>query len=350
MKRIVLQNIVRLLWCVAAVFLASCAMNRDLVIRIGPMERLYSDSELPFYFDSSMATVRQDKSRMFFFHTSGLKTYKFSGTPDAPLSNLVWVKNNTDFMDRNGLLGEFPGVNFWIQNIFIIPGRGWLSFSHIEKFTGSGGYDGTEQYSIGILYSDDEGETWTFCGEIIKPFIHTSDAGNAGGVPVLVVGKYFYVYYNEHTGSNGVAVARAPVSDVIKAAVKHKVVPWVKYNNGSWSENALTGTGSFVMPYADSHTDAAASKYRGVYFYLAPMNGSLRLFSSKDGIEWWEKAIIDQAWNTWFVFGMFASLESDASADCMTVGNNFSIIWPRKNSTDFFIDTLYRRKVTVTME
>ena len=65
---------------------------------------------------------------------------------------------------------------------------------------------------------------------------------------------FFQLYYQDEvvpgrTGATGpgqqVAVARAPVADVVSFARQRKVAPWFKYYQGAWKQPALGG-GTFT--------------------------------------------------------------------------------------------------------
>ena len=83
---------------------------------------------------------------------------------------------------------------------------------------------------------------------------------NCGGVPMLVVGNYFYVYYNERTGGANSdleypAVARAKISSVLAAAASDTVPAFYKYNDGAWTQPAIDRTG-FADPPNSVSTNA----------------------------------------------------------------------------------------------
>ena len=54
------------------------------------------------------------------------------------------------------------------QSLYKIASNELLAFNHIEKMK-CGPAFGCDYYATGISYSSDNGRSWTFCGEIVKP-------------------------------------------------------------------------------------------------------------------------------------------------------------------------------------
>jgi hypothetical protein len=145
----------------------------------------------------------------------------------------------------------------WIANVYRNPADGYiLSFAHIENASQK---RGGVYFSLGLAISKDGGNTYQWCGNIIQPelsydtwFKHwypdSLYAGfiypNTGLANYVVKDDYFYLYYTDtknrtDTLINGVAIARARVEDVLKAADNYSTVEWKKYYNGRWEENTL---------------------------------------------------------------------------------------------------------------
>jgi hypothetical protein len=108
-------------------------------------------------------------------------------------------------------LGWSPTFRFfydraWIASAYRDPATNdLLGFVHIET-SDSSMNDG--EYTIGIAYSLNtngsiNGKTWVYCGDIIKTRNHISEGtDNITGIPYLVVGGYFYVYYCDFPDPN----------------------------------------------------------------------------------------------------------------------------------------------------
>ena len=94
-------------------------------------------------------------------------------------------------------------------------------------------------YRIGLCYSRNSGDSWTFCGDIIGVNDTTHDtvdmAFNIGGAPYLIIDGFIYVYFNEKSpvSKQYPSVARAELSSVVSAARASNVTKWLKYNKNS---------------------------------------------------------------------------------------------------------------------
>lgn len=104
----------------------------------------------------------------------------------------------------------------WIGSAYRDPATNdLLGFVHIETSVASMN-DG--EYTIGIAYSLNtngsiNGKTWVYCGDIIKTKNHVSEnTDNITGIPYLVVGGYFYVYYCDFPNPNWCVNGTCPSS------------------------------------------------------------------------------------------------------------------------------------------
>ena len=320
---------------------------------MGEVRAVYTDAEMPFAMDSSLATLRASSTgRWAFFHTMGPTTYKYEGTPTDPFQTLLWQRDVSEYWNANGYDVGYACFRFWTQSVRKIEGseNEYLAIAHVEKFPRTcGEYDDQEAYSIGIGYSRDGGEHWTFGGDIVRSGSGRGegDVNNVGGSPVIEVGEFFYLYFNEHHPTNGryLAVARSPVADVVAAARVGQTPRWRKYADGEWTADGITGVGDLVAR-SDGHTDAARSTYDGRYYMLMPAGTQLWLARSLDGLAWENVALVDEdpSGRSWFVYGTFVDL-SGASNDSMEIGRVFSVLWPRKNSLDYGDDTMFERRI-----
>ncbi len=163
-----------------------------------------------------------------------------------------------------------------------------------------------------------------------------------GGCAVVIVGNYFYQYYNEYDTDGTYrkpGVARALIADVVAAAKTFTVTPWVKYYNGSWSRNALTQAGSSVLPYPsdryDAHGDAVYCAPLGKYlmvvyeqsgwdyltFQASDARKGIYLYTSTDGINWGSKQhVFNPLPGGDGCYPFFAGIDG-ASDDNFVVGN-----------------------------
>ncbi len=321
-------------------------------IYISDAQLIYEDSELPFSMDASFATLKRSSTEQYFWHTFGDVNYKYHGPLYDPLQNKDWVKSAAELFDYNGK-GDPLTDRIFINNVYKRDNGDLLGFSHLEKFDFT--IPGYVEFAIGLIYSTDNGDNWTYCGEIIRP---QEDTSNIGGVPYLTIGDYFYVYFNEKpiNSERIISVARAKINDVLNAAAGGDVVAWQKYKNGAWSEDGLTGAGSNIIPDAldwhhDVHSDAAYNRALGKYMLTVQTHnyGQLLLYTSVDGINWADKIVVDEtAANNYIqAYSFFVGLV-DATDDSREVGSEFYIFYPRKDWPDNYgYDEFYRRLVTI---
>jgi len=329
-------------------------------IQIGEAELIYTDEQLPFIMDVSFATLKESDNQMSFFRCGDWykENYRYCGTLDEPLKVRQWKKKdpNDSFWDYNGWYSGWHWAYPWIANCYKISENELLGFVHVEKMT-CGPKFGCDHYAIGLGYSSDNGDSWKYCGEIVKP---QNDKGNIGGVPYIVKGKWFYVYYNElpQNGPRRICAARSKVRDVVETARKGKCSLWMKYNNGKWHEKGLSGVGGNIIPTMisqwphtyDVHSDAAYCRGLGKYLLTVQTHslGKLLLFTSKDGINWSKPITIDGTGKDtyWHAYSFFAALD-DATDDCREVGSDFYIYYPRKKYNKYDIDKFYRRRIII---
>jgi len=297
----------------------------------------------------SYGLLKKSSTELYYWHSWGETHYKYHGPLDDPLQTEDWVKTASDLFDFNGKADPITD-RILIYNIYKRDNGDLLGFCHIEKYDFS--IPGYVEFAIGLIYSTNNGDDWVYCGEIIRP---QKDTDNIGGVPFLVVGDYFYVYFNEQpiNYNRRICVARANVNDVLNAAANGEVTSWKKFNSGTWTQDGLTGVGSNILPVAgwpyDVHSDAAYNRILGKYMLTVQTHnlGQLLLYTSLDGINWEDKTIIDETGDNNFIqaYSFFASLDN-ATDDCCEVGSEFYIIFPRKDWPNHYdYDEFYRRLV-----
>jgi len=265
-----------------------------------------------------------DGGRWKWFGTNLVKIVCTSGPPEDPFETLLArseleglpdAYTNTKFgFAEDHLWGDGPTV----ANVCLDRGRGHiLAFMHTEWTLET--RDGT-YFRLGIAISKDGGRSFQWCGHIIEPELSYGTwlnhwrggsvgghhaYGNIGLANYAIRDGYFYLYYTDtrdrpDTFSQGMAVARAKVADVLEAADRLDVAPWHKYCDGEWSESGRGGrfTSLNLEPRGYLHGDAAYSSYLDAFVlvtrhgkHTGPTGerlkaGSVLIAFSKDGLHW----------------------------------------------------------------
>lgn len=309
-----------------------------------------------------------------------------------------WI-NSIETVDSFGAFKTFAGKKFrkymldattvwfdnaYIPNVYQCPGGGLVGFVHIESskgnptenpapppgnnwFYGDRGANSV-RYSIGIAYSGDNGEHWSYCGDVICSGNQDGNCGtnNIGGIPYVVHNDSLYVYFNEFDAGNNrrIGVARAKAGDVIAAAQAGNVTLWEKYTDPGWSTDALASGnyGADIVPHIsgislyDTHADAAYCSPLSTFLLLAQTsgNGKLLLYSSYDGLHWNSNpAYLDDNYDcsgtpvvcTEQPHAFFVSFNLDGSNDCTIVGKEFYVYYLHQRTYEN--QTLLRKKLTV---
>jgi len=321
-------------------------------ICLGPLTRLYADSEMPYTMDGSWATLKNADGSMTFYETAMAKApyyFRHAGPPGNPLQ-----KQLAPFKwDYNGFNHAWPS-GCWLTNIHRVSADTLIGFVHRENLhPGDSHPHPQDRYYIGLARSFDGGTTWKYLGDVIG----TGGNSNIGGVPCLAVGGYFNIYYNEKDPANapiGLCVARAKIADVIGAIRKGTVCPFAKYSNGGWSENALTGKGSSVIPDIepsyDFHSDATYCRPLGKYLITVQTHGlgKLYLYQSTDGVSWGDRITLDSAPDNMHPYSSIVGFDPGSSADSFAVGSEFYIYINRKKMNNYDEDEMCCRKVVIT--
>jgi hypothetical protein len=180
-----------------------------------------------------------------------------------------------------------------------------LMFIHVERRPP--GTSHSWYGSVALAASTEDGQTWTFLGEIFRPNLTYRSykldqpcgavvEASFGQYVLRSVGgtDYFYIYSPDTQGNcdANFAVARAPVSAVVRAAQKNRVSRWSKYYGGAWREPALGGRSSNVAPNGGRRSFSIAyDSYLNSYVLamariVSPGVYGITLSQSADGIAW----------------------------------------------------------------
>src|SRR3989344_893043 len=183
--------------------------------------------------DGPLQTITNGSTR-YWFNSNDINMAKFSGTLDKPFETPLWNKPTDQVFVGSQPIpsnpdGTVPG--YWIVSTYQ-ESAGILAFIHVEHPNLTRDVYDTGRTRIGLAWSADNGEHFAYLGDAIIPNTDPEAGFNIVGAPYLIKDGYFYIYFKDACGN---AVARASVSDVITAAKKGKITPWMKYKSGSWN-------------------------------------------------------------------------------------------------------------------
>jgi hypothetical protein len=196
-------------------------------------------------------------------------------------------------------------------------------------------------FTIGLGYSKDNGESWTFLGDIVRPYNYDQPDKNinVGGVGYVIVEDQFQIFFQDYdeNSQRRAGTARADIKQVIEAARKGTSFEWKKYRNGQWNEPGLTGLSDDILSNLDfdnnMHCKATYAPSIGKYLLLTwgRRNGKPELYilASSDGLNWEvAETITDHNTDFRIMYPFFGSLYTD---DVHKVGNEFNIYWGRNH-------------------
>lgn len=382
--------------------------HSDPVTKLGPAELLYTDAQLPadvtgeFGIDGTFATVKKDEASFYSFNSHWWGMSRYTGTAARPFPatgpDAGFPRCREALFPNDPFLHSGRTLAF-IPSIYKAPNGHYLGFVHLEDGTSCPNipptyedgnncpqiapvladfYCGTQTYSIGLAYSQNEGQTWKFLGTVVHPNIRPGK--NIGGVPFLVVNGYFYIYFNEWAVVGGseqtfIGMARAPVQDVLNAALNNTVTPWMKFNGGNmandgFNESGLTGTATNVVQVHpsyplrndienyDVHSDAVYSRAVNRYYLLVNIIGRANLlYSSTTGTFWENPIVVDNTvmhpnFPNQVVHHAYPTITaySFGTDDLREVGREFYVQYTLKPTQQFGYDDLYRKKVSTTSD
>ncbi|WP_285725627.1 hypothetical protein [Psychromicrobium xiongbiense] len=339
-------------------------------IDVGRKQLLYSDSRLDQTIDSSFVTTKGSNGQVnTTLVKNSVELEHYSGPDDAPLATKTAdAPNQTDWLDMTNVdTVNYRFFHVWVQNVYQVSATEQLAFTHNEA---NHYYEGsvTPDFSIGLAYSSNNGQSWKFLGTIGMP---GNPKLNIGGVPYVMVNGNFYVYFNDGTqgeSSDPLAWVRhpsvmsAPITDVIAAAKQGTVTTWKKYVNGTFSSpatgpNWMAPPGDAILPNVfgspDTHSDAvyntAISKY--LMTIQDQLTGRLELWSSSDGLRWAMETVVDQAPSGYMnPYSAFVD-PNGPSSDMSSTDGSFWLQFDEKGCPntggDYNVDNIYRSQITI---
>lgn len=265
-----------------------------------------------------------------------------TGGINHQLDKVNWIKNKNQLfrIDKDA-----PYANYWIQNVYEAE-TGILSFIHMENYGGSGGSGHVGRTRIGLGWSTDGGDTYTFLGVIIIPYSDPENH-NIQGIPYFIKDGWFYIFFHD---SKGLTSARAPVIEVISAAQSGNVSEWFKLTKQGFSSPGLGGDSSRIGIDGISHTDAACNmKNFKCYLILSKQNwdgaGSwIKIYETIDAITWkFIKTIVNEADIGLGLGYQYATIINEDGKDNSIIGNAFYIYSSKNHKSN--APAIYRWEV-----
>lgn len=244
----------------------------------------------------------------------GTDDYRLTGAKgigDVSGARPAWIRGSfaspaATSHDVSTITGGDPSDYKSIGTVFKDDTSGILiGFYHAERWTASD--DGQPFWVYGGIVRSSNGVDWTDVGTIIRPTNTYAEwlAGDAlvplnndlGGMTMIPVGSYLYVYAANVLSGGTQGVCRAPLADVISACVNLTALPTfeVYEGGGVWAGDAKTdfvANAATVVNFA-AYSDVIFHEATGKYimvgwntWYSDFMVDNLKVAWSTDGLVW----------------------------------------------------------------
>lgn len=302
--------------------------------------------------------------------------YRFlaAGEPDSTPPYPTRVVTTGGTLD-NPIAGGVRAARFVVGGP---AGYDYLSGGPVYRDPGSGTVlqmlHGEHRFGNGLFYSElnlgrydpATGDT-TLLGAIVRPTASLADVqaaqvdadlGDPAFAPMTVGGvSYLYAYFPDfasdgagHIVETSLAVARAPLADVLAAAGAGTVSPWQKYHDGGWTEPALGGRSTSVQDDSLAWApNVVHSTTLGGMLMVAGMSPHRFVLStSADGVTGWSDRVT--LFNDPTAFDAYPTVVG-LGGDPAEAGTSFYVYytqWPGTATPDWSNARLLRRLVTCT--
>jgi hypothetical protein len=215
--------------------------------------------------------------------------------------------------------------------------------------------------AIGLAASHDQGQTFTNLGIILEtnaePDIGAPCCADVGGATFAVKDGQFYLYFRDRlTGNEDVqlALATAPVDEVVNAALNGETSEWLKYDDGDYTP-ALGGRSSPLEVgnpptswFSVSHNQLLDRYIMAIAHHPAGAPSNLYLTTSEDGINWSPRVSL---WETEDELTYPTII--DPAGDPLTTSGTFYVYFvttPRETEYRWHNTPLWRMTATLTGE
>ncbi len=259
-------------------------------ISVGDLETIYKKSQrsskgLSSWPDGNFGVVPLGNGLYDFYAANGSKPVKTTGT----LTTLGKSKKSVS------ITGIPKGTYNYVSGgpVYEDSASGArVMIYHAEKH----GSSAKDYYSVlGMAVSTDaKGRTFRDLGTIVEPNLQVGQTEINGGSFAIIDGQmnvYYRDWFPDGTTSE-LAVARAPIDQIISNALAGAATPFSKYYNGSWSQPGRGGL-STALEVGNPSNGWTAVSYNDYLNQLVmvssqwtPSQPDLYLATSADGIHW----------------------------------------------------------------
>jgi len=250
---------------------------------------------------------------------AGFPAQVFEGALDRPGQTRIFVKKQSGyFSDPNR-----AGGNKWLMSIYQHSRDLLIGVCHVEN-AGSGG----NLFRIGIAFSTNGGDSWTYLGHSLVSAVDDEKANIAGGA-WAIKDEFFHVFFIQNGGAAG-AVARASMKDLLEAVRDKRPVPFHKFANGEWAMPGLsTGDATTLnVPQIGNHNNVRRcrrdDRFYQVVYSVGKDGNALHLCQSSDLIHWTDLGPIGSGTSRLFYLTM---LDVSGEAGDGTIGEAFYVYY-----------------------
>jgi hypothetical protein len=276
------------------------------ILAVGDREVIYSTSQrrnlgLNFWPDGNMGVAAAGNGQIHFYAANSSSSVRTTGTLASPGTS----KQNVNIYGSSGYNYLAGGP------IYQDPATGTrLMVYHAEVHGGS-----QQQYytTLGLaVATDPSGLNFQDLGAILRPNLPQtlSTSIDIGGGSITAFNGDLYIHYRDFMADgsvNQLAVARAPLSQVISNAMGRQSTQFTKYYNGAWSQPGLGGLSSYLETGNRNNgwTSVTYNDYLNQFVMATTESygtdrGDLYFVGSVDGVNWGPRVPIALDWGEQF--------------------------------------------------
>lgn len=262
------------------------------ILAVGDREVIYTTSQrrnlgLNFWPDGNMGVAAAGNGQIHFYAANSSSSVRTTGSLTSPGAS----KQNVNIYGSSGYNYLAGGP------IYQDPATGTrLMVYHAEVHGGS-----AQQYytTLGLaVATDSSGLNFQDLGAIVRPNLPQTlnTSIDIGGGSITAFNGDLYIHYRDFMANgsvNQLAVARAPLSQVISNAMSRQGTQFTKYYNGAWSQPGLGGLSSHLETGNRNNgwTSVTYNDYLNQFVMATTEQygndrGDLYFVGSVDGVNW----------------------------------------------------------------